>query len=277
MNSKKAIDYSVSPFMFVILTFLVAWVCWGIILVANRFGRLAYGTPAAVFLLGLGALSPFEEIIALLPAIRNRQSTVKELFKRIFDFREPLILYAIVISVAVLTKFVPLWLGRGVQTAPFYMAIVLIPYDLVGGGLEEIGWRFIFQTSLEKKMPFAAMSLLTGLIWAIWHLPLFWMEGTHQHDMGILPFTIWVIGMSFFLAAIFHVSRSVLLCIVFHTLNNAVGETIRVDMEFGAAVVYAMFYIVLSFLLIKAFGSKNKGRYGANSVCTGTNCQDALN
>ena len=97
-------------------------------------------------------------------------------------------------------------------------------------------------------------------------LPLFWMEGTHQHDMGFLPFTIWVIGMSFFLAAIFHVSRSVFLCIVFHTLNNAVGETIRVDMELGAAVVCAMFYIALSFLLIKAFGSKNKGRYGVNSV-----------
>jgi membrane protease YdiL (CAAX protease family) len=248
---KKEDNYNVSPIKFVTFTFLIAWLSWGIILVGNRYGHLAYGTPAMLFFYGFGALSPFDEIIALLPVIRNRQSSVKALFKRIFDFNEPPVLYIVVIGVAALMKIVPLWLGMAAQTAPFYMAIVLIPYDLVGGGLEEIGWRFIFQTSLEKKMPFAAMCLLTGMIWALWHLPLFWMEGTHQSEFSFFAFTIWVIGMSFFLAAIFRVSRSVLLCIVFHTVSNAVGETISVDMGIGAAAGYAAVLIVLSFMLIK--------------------------
>ena len=37
-------------------------------------------------------------------------------------------------------------------------------------------------------------SLAVGLVWALWHLPLFMMVGTSQHELGI-PFTGFLVGM----------------------------------------------------------------------------------
>ncbi len=250
-TGKGPLEYNTSPVKFAVLTFAVAWVSWGIILVSNQFGYLAYGTAPMMLFYAIGGLSP--AIVAITLLLRSRQSTVKALFKRVFDFKQPPILYFIVICVAALMKIVPLLLGKAVQTAPFYMAILLIPYDMVGGGLEEVGWRFIFQPRLEKRMPVVLAGLLTSLVWALWHLPLFWMEGTHQHNYSFLVFTIWVIGLAFFLAALYRVSKSVWLCILFHTLTNAIGEVIQIDMEIGVVLASTAILLVLSFLLAKLF------------------------
>lgn len=35
--------------------------------------------------------------------------------------------------------------------APIYAIVFMIPMMLLGGGLEEAGWRYILQPELEKK------------------------------------------------------------------------------------------------------------------------------
>jgi len=37
-------------------------------------------------------------------------------------------------------------------------------------------------------------SLIVGLVWALWHLPLFMMVGTSQHELG-LPFIGFLVGL----------------------------------------------------------------------------------
>lgn len=37
---------------------------------------------------------------------------------------------------------------------------------------EEIGWRGLLVPALAERMPFAAMLVVSGLIWAAWHMPL---------------------------------------------------------------------------------------------------------
>jgi len=50
---------------------------------------------------------------------------------------------------------------------------------------EEIGWRSFALPKLQKIFTPFATSLILGLIWAVWHLPLFWIANTIQNQ---LPF-----------------------------------------------------------------------------------------
>ncbi len=56
---------------------------------------------------------------------------------------------------------------------------------LAGPLAEEFGWRGYLQPRIRRNHGVAAASLLIGLIWAIWHLPLFFLHGTGQHAAGL--------------------------------------------------------------------------------------------
>ncbi|WP_165861312.1 CPBP family intramembrane glutamic endopeptidase [Paenibacillus paeoniae] len=96
---------------------------------------------------------------------------------------------------------------------PIYIAVLSIPVLIIGGGLEELGWRYILQPFLETRFSSITSALLTSCIWALWHLPLFFIPGTSQFNWSFGLFCISIVGMSFALAVIYRISRSIWLCI----------------------------------------------------------------
>jgi len=68
----------------------------------------------------------------------------------------------------------------------------LLPLLILGPLSEEIGWRGFLHEKLKTSMPLYLTSLVIGIVWALWHLPLFFIPGTTQHDQGIsfLPFLV---------------------------------------------------------------------------------------
>jgi len=61
---------------------------------------------------------------------------------------------------------------------------------IVGGGMEETGWRGMLQPALEEKMNFILATLITGVIWGVWHLPLFLISKTTQYQMSFPSFLL---------------------------------------------------------------------------------------
>ena len=86
--------------------------------------------------------------------------------------------------------------------APIFAIIVMIPMMIFGGGLEEAGWRYILQPELEKKYPFTVSTIIVSVIWWLWHLPLFYIQGAAQYGQNYFAFGISVLGLSFALASI---------------------------------------------------------------------------
>jgi membrane protease YdiL (CAAX protease family) len=62
-----------------------------------------------------------------------------------------------------------------------------LPLLIIGPLSEEIGWRGYALGRLQTRWNALTSSLIVGLVWALWHLPLFMMVGASQHELGI-PF-----------------------------------------------------------------------------------------
>lgn len=236
---------------FAALTMGITWIFWWTIVVANRYGYLEYGSLLMMLFYMIGGLSPTISAIALL--LKAKQMTGRELVRTICDFRQSPLLYVIVIIIAILSYMIPMFMNKATVIAPLYMSVLLIPFNLIGGGLEEIGWRFFFQPALEKKTNFILATLTTAIVWALWHLPLFFIAGTNQFTWSFWSFAVLLFGMSFALAAIYRVSGSIFLCILYHTVWNAIGESIAINMDMATTAVISIVLIAISFILIRTF------------------------
>jgi uncharacterized protein len=93
---------------------------------------------------------------------------------------------------------------------------------LIGGPLgEEFGWRGYLTPALRSWMDWRAASLIVGVIWGLWHLPLFFMAETAQAHMPIAVFMINILAGSVLFGWLFERSQgSVLPAIVAHTSLN---------------------------------------------------------
>ena len=94
---------------------------------------------------------------------------------------------------------------------------------LIAGRLEEFGWRGFAIPRLQAEYSALTAGLTVGVAWALWHLPfvLFgWVTG-----QGPLPlYMIWIVGASLVLTWLYNsTGGSVLLCMLFHAVNNASG------------------------------------------------------
>ena len=122
---------------------------------------------------------------------------------------------------------------------------------LIGGGLEEAGWRYMLQPELEKKYPFTISTIIVTVIWWFWHLPLFYIQGISQYGQNYLAFGINILGLSFTLAAIRKNTNSVWLCVLFHCIVNSLSGIYVIKDNIWGNVVSVLLLLLTSFILVK--------------------------
>ena len=143
---------------------------------------------------------------------------------------------------------------------PLYFLPLMILAMIFGGGLEEAGWRYITWPELNKKFGFVLSTLITAVIWWIWHLPLFFIQGVSQYHKSFLVFGIMVLGLSFMLAVIRKLTGSVWLCVLCHAIVNSMSNFYHYDFygSYLASSITAAVLIVISLLLIFIFKKRKK-------------------
>jgi len=109
---------------------------------------------------------------------------------------------------------------RIAQTLPAVPILVLVN-ALLGGGNEEPGWRGFALPHLTTQYGTFGSSLIIGVVWAVWHFPLFYF-GAPRMLSGSLPlYTVLVIAFSILLTWAYEsTGGSVLLAMVFHASIN---------------------------------------------------------
>lgn len=94
---------------------------------------------------------------------------------------------------------------------------------------EEIGWRGFLAPRLIRKLGFAGGSLLTGLIWAMWHVPLILVGGYNgggDPRLEIPSFIVMVVSMSAALSWLRLKAQSLWPCVTMHAVHNLLVQGI---------------------------------------------------
>ncbi len=212
-------------YLYSLLTYLVSWALWFCLMVLVSHGMTAYGRPVFMLLYLLGGIFPS---IAAFMVVRKDKDSYRRLKAQILKVKTGLFWYiAIILLPLAISGFS--WIINGLLqkqngpflTEPVYMILGMLPVMIVGGGSEEIGWRGLLLSKLLERISPLKATLIVSLVWGIWHVPLWFLPGVPQYGTNFLQFMMGIISMSFLLTILYLATRSVLLCILFHALENA--------------------------------------------------------
>jgi membrane protease YdiL (CAAX protease family) len=116
------------------------------------------------------------------------------------------------------------------QRLTLFVATFLVA-TLIGGGQEEFGWRGFALPRLQDSYSALTASLAIGVVWAVWHLPVFMLGAPRNQSGNFLLYTVLVIGLSILLTWQYNsTGGSVLLAMFLHGGINASGTLLPAPM-----------------------------------------------
>lgn len=185
---------------FVGLAFGFSWTLW--LLAAVGGGRV-------LFLLGgLGPMAAAAVVITM------TGGSLRDWIRPVWHWRVPLRWWAYALGLpALLYAVISLVLQVSGSPVDWSLAFTRLPAYaatfgfvlLLGGGLEEPGWRGFGLPLLQRRLPPIRATLLLGLAWGVWHVPLYGPAGF------VVPMVL-----AFFYTVLWNRTRSVGLCILLH-------------------------------------------------------------
>ena len=105
---------------------------------------------------------------------------------------------------------------------------------------EETGWRGYALPRLAERMGLAWGSVLLGVIWAVWHLPLFFMPVTDVFGQSLPTYVIQVTALSVAMGWLYaHTNGSLLLIMLMHASINNTKDVVPSLVQ-GAANPWAL-------------------------------------
>lgn len=208
MNRKKIITY-------VVITFAITYTFWwGLALLTNR-NILHSSQGLFTLLFAIGGFGPTISAILLLPE-KGPRSVLRFIFSCQKNSFWYLLLFCVIQAAVIGLSSMELNPQLPWYTAP----VVLLSATSVSGGNEELGWRGTMQPELEKKFPFPVAALITGCVWMMWHIPLWFIEGMSHQNIHFGLYCIYGLILSFWLAVLYQKTASVFCCAIFHGFSN---------------------------------------------------------
>lgn len=244
---------------YLLYTFSIMIIGWGICVTFSLNGVSLNDNYLLYIPYLLGGWSP---TIASFLALKknNGIANIKEWLKNIFGFKQSVVSYCMVALFAIVF-ILPQCLISGYESrAPLFTIFIMIPLMLFGGGLEEAGWRYILQPELEKQFPFTISTVIVSIIWWLWHLPLFFIQGVFQYGQNYFVFGITVLGLSFALASIRKISGSVWLCVLFHCLANTLSGIYVINENIWGNIVSTSLLILCAYIFMAINGKVKKNK-----------------
>ncbi|MDQ1638205.1 MAG: protease family protein [Pyrinomonadaceae bacterium] len=243
---------------FFLLTFSATWLLWVASFAISHGSGAAHPTlgllAGAVFLLGVFA--PALVALALTDRAEGRAATLA-LLGRVFkwDLGWKWYLFAIAympvvkVSVAVLHRMITgAWPQFG-QT-PWYLMLAALAVSTWAQAGEEIGWRGYVLPRLSEYFGLAPASIILGIIWATWHLPLFFFSGGDTRGQSFPLYLLQVTAVSVALAWLYwRTGGSLLLVMLLHAAVNNTKDIVP-SAELNATNPWALSHSLVGWLTV---------------------------
>jgi len=223
---------------YVVIAFAASWALTFLVAVSVFFGLIALFGPALAAVIVTRADGSFSELRA-----------------RITGWRRPIGWYAIAFgipfAVAALARVALMVTGSSPSGLGTISAIELVIFVLVIG--EEIGWRGFLQPRLRTRMGLASAGLATGVVWTLWHLPIYLAP-----ELGLvafLQFAFWVIPLAVAMGVVAEGARfSVIVATVMHGAANIATPILLPGVERSTWLILtgAIYWLVAVGLVLAA-------------------------
>ena len=213
---------AIGPFL--LMTFGLAWGVLALfIFLPDQMARLVGELSGRHPLFYLAVYAPAIAAFAIV-ARRGGVSGLRRYLSRALLWRCPPAWYGfLIVGIPLLFIGGSAWKGN-LLADPFPFSslqslVVAMVLAAMLGPMEEFGWRGLALPLLQRKMMPISAALVLGVIWGVWHLPAFVLNGTQQSEWSFSAFFIGCIALSIIVTALFNASRgSILLAALFHFL-----------------------------------------------------------
>jgi uncharacterized protein len=213
---------------FAVTAYIISWSLWLPVVLAGP----TMPPWVTVFHI-LGGFGPFAAALIIL-FVGEDKARIQEYMKSLCRWQLPLRWYisALLIPVGIVLAAMALLLllnrslpGLAELPPLWVLPLMLVYMTLLGGGLEEPGWRgFALPRLLGRYQPLTA-SLILGITWGFWHLPLFLAPSVSQSNIPVSLFMSTGVGLSvlfswFYLKTEGSTFMAVILHAAFNTMLN---------------------------------------------------------
>lgn len=254
------------------ITFLVSWSCW----LPAAWSTAGMDTGVIRTLVYAGIAGPLVGAVAMLYLTGNQEQRA-EFWERVYDLDRLRLrwLAAILLAYPVLTVLAvgAGWTLNGSGADPSVL-MRLLPHPrsfatyvvlifLLGPLPEELGWRGYALDRLQARWTPLTSSLVLGVIWAAWHLPLFFVTGTYQHGLGFGTFEFWLFDVSVIASSVLFTfmyncnGRSILSAVLLHGVINFTSAVVALPLMAEAARTFLLIALACG---IAVFWEKENSR-----------------
>lgn len=248
--------------LFFVITFAFSWILWlPQVLKFNFFPEL----PDIVGLPGMFA--PFGPAVAAfwLTWKQDGKEGTKALWQRAWrmNFKKGWLLPTLLFGpiTALLTVVILLFVNGSFSWEYGIPAAMIIPILLLiyftNALPEEFGWRGYVLDPIQKQSNALGASLILGLIWSLWHLPLFFIEGTTQSAIPMYQYFLQTIVLSILYTWLYNnTGGSILIAALFHAFSNTAAAAIPFwTTNLGRWIDFGILILVAG-IVISIWGSK---------------------
>ena len=208
--------------VFFVAVWLFSWGAW------FASSGIEAGVPRTALIL-LGTFAPGIVAICLTGWVHG-QGGVSTLLRRLFIWQVPLRWYLFVIGYIAVIKltaavvhfaFTGEWPAFGSDSWYLMLAATLASTVLGGQAGEELGWRGYALPRLCMRFGLGVSSVILGLVWASWHLPLFFIAGSDTEGQSFPLYLMQIAALSVAMAWVYaRTDGSLLLVMLMHAAVN---------------------------------------------------------
>jgi membrane protease YdiL (CAAX protease family) len=260
------------------LTFAISWGC--ILIVVGTGGIL--GTKETVYLAGPSSLSGPSIAGILLTVLVYGRVGLRDLLSRLFRWRVGARWYAVALLTAPLLTMAILFALS--LTSPVFLPAIVTTDDkaslllsgivagLVVGFFEELGWTGFAMPELRKRYGILSTGLVMGLLWGVWHFPLFLGSASSS---GALPPALFLAVLLFsflppyrmLIVWVYDRTKSLLVVMLMHA-PLAAGQFILLPPAISGVpvVTYDLVFATALWVIVAAVAVAKRGQFSRKPI-----------
>ena len=234
-------EYRYRPILFFICAYFFTWIFWIPAIFINS------DTGAGLMLVGLFAPAVVSTVFVLVSGSNELKQDLKDKIIGFYKVKWINVFWAVIVFAVIVVCSILLSLIFGQSLSQFSFTE---DFSFTGVGIgtafititvasiiEEVGWKGYCEDSIGQYMNWFWESLIFGILWSLWHLPLIFIEGTYQAGLMVNPlyvanFFVSGIPLGYIITWVYLVSdRSILACMIFHLFVNFMQEKIAMTPE----------------------------------------------